>query len=130
MAGEPVPNLCVLRIVVRVRPEFAETARALGRLLAGQALTLVYGSAEVGLMGLVADAAPAAGGQVVGVTPRHLFGREIAHRHPGRQVAGPGRDLSRAGPGGTAPESSQLAHHPWAAADTGCHSRQVASRDS
>jgi uncharacterized protein (TIGR00730 family) len=62
-------------------PEFAETAQALGRLLAGQGLTLVYGGAEVGLMGLVADAALAAGGQVVGVIPRHLFSREIAHRN-------------------------------------------------
>ena len=62
-------------------PEFAEAARALGALLAGQGLTLVYGGAEVGLMGLVADAALAAGGQVVGVIPRQLFGREIAHRN-------------------------------------------------
>jgi uncharacterized protein (TIGR00730 family) len=62
-------------------PEFAEAARALGTLLAGQGLTLVYGGAEVGLMGLVADAALAAGGQVVGVIPRHLFSREIAHRN-------------------------------------------------
>ena len=60
-------------------PEFAESARALGRLLASHGITLVYGGAEVGLMGLLADAALAAGGQVVGVIPRHLFGREIAH---------------------------------------------------
>jgi uncharacterized protein (TIGR00730 family) len=62
-------------------PEFAEAARALGGLLARSGLTLVYGGAEVGLMGLVADAALAAGGQVIGVIPRHLFGREIAHRN-------------------------------------------------
>ena len=61
-------------------PEFAATARALGTLLARHGITLVYGGAEVGLMGLVADAALAAGGRVVGVIPRHLFGREIAHR--------------------------------------------------
>jgi uncharacterized protein (TIGR00730 family) len=61
-------------------PEFAEAARALGGLLARNGLTLIYGGAEVGLMGLVADAALAGGGQVVGVIPRHLFGREIAHR--------------------------------------------------
>ncbi len=60
-------------------PEFAESARALGTLLARDGITVVYGGAEVGLMGLVADAALAAGGQVVGVIPRHLFGREIAH---------------------------------------------------
>ena len=62
-------------------PEFADSARALGELLARSGLTLVYGGAEVGLMGLLADAALAAGGQVVGVIPRHLFGREIAHRN-------------------------------------------------
>ena len=62
-------------------PEFAEAARALGELLARAGITLVYGGAEVGLMGLLADAALAAGGRVVGVIPRHLFGREIAHRN-------------------------------------------------
>jgi uncharacterized protein (TIGR00730 family) len=62
-------------------PEFAETARALGHLLAQSGLTLVYGGADVGLMGLLADAALADGGEVVGVIPRHLFGREIAHRN-------------------------------------------------
>ncbi|HEY0716433.1 MAG TPA: TIGR00730 family Rossman fold protein [Streptosporangiaceae bacterium] len=60
-------------------PEFAEAARALGQLLAGHGLTLVYGGAGVGLMGLVADAALAAGGRVVGVMPRDLVEREIAH---------------------------------------------------
>jgi uncharacterized protein (TIGR00730 family) len=60
-------------------PEFAAAARALGGLLAGQGITLVYGGAEVGLMGVVADAALAAGGQVVGVIPRDLADREIAH---------------------------------------------------
>lgn len=62
-------------------PEFAEAARALGELCARSGLTLVYGGAAVGLMGLLADAALAAGGRVVGVIPRHLFGREIAHPH-------------------------------------------------
>ena len=62
-------------------PAFAEAARALGTLLASHGITLIYGGAEVGLMGVVADAALAAGGRVVGVIPRHLFGREIAHRH-------------------------------------------------
>jgi uncharacterized protein (TIGR00730 family) len=62
-------------------PEFAESARALGAQLARAGITVVYGGAEVGLMGLVADAALAAGGRVVGVIPRHLFGREIAHQN-------------------------------------------------
>ena len=62
-------------------PEFAEAARALGELLARAGITLVYGGAEVGLMGLLADAALAAGGRVVGVIPRDLVDREIAHPH-------------------------------------------------
>jgi uncharacterized protein (TIGR00730 family) len=60
-------------------PAFADAARSLGRLLAGHGITLVYGGAAVGLMGVLADAALAAGGEVIGVIPRHLFGREIAH---------------------------------------------------
>lgn len=41
---------------------------------------LVYGGAHVGLMGVVADAALAAGGEVIGVIPRQLADREVAHR--------------------------------------------------
>jgi hypothetical protein len=61
-------------------PDFAEAARSLGELLARNGIILVYGGAAVGLMGMVADAALSAGGEVVGVIPRHLFGREIAHQ--------------------------------------------------
>jgi uncharacterized protein (TIGR00730 family) len=59
---------------------WAEAARALGRLLAARGIGLVYGGGRVGLMGEVADAALAAGGQVVGVIPAGLFTREVAHR--------------------------------------------------
>jgi uncharacterized protein (TIGR00730 family) len=61
------------------RPEYAEAADALGRLLAGRGLGLVYGGASVGLMGAVADGALAAGGEVIGVIPRGLVEREIGH---------------------------------------------------
>jgi uncharacterized protein (TIGR00730 family) len=61
------------------RPEYAESASALGRLLAQRGLTLVYGGATVGLMGAVADGALAAGGEVIGVIPRQLVEHEIAH---------------------------------------------------
>jgi hypothetical protein len=60
-------------------PDFAEAARSLGELLARSGITLIYGGAAVGLMGVLADAALSAGGEVVGVIPRHLFGREVAH---------------------------------------------------
>lgn len=62
------------------RPEYAAAARDLGRLLAGEGIGLVYGGGNVGLMGIVADAALAAGGEVVGVIPRHLANLELAHR--------------------------------------------------
>jgi len=59
---------------------FAETAAALGTLLAGEGIRVVFGGGRVGLMGVLADAALAAGGEVVGVIPTGLFRREIAHR--------------------------------------------------
>lgn len=61
-------------------PSYAEAARTLGRALADEGLDLVYGGASVGLMGAVADAALAAGGEVIGVLPRALAEKEIAHR--------------------------------------------------
>ena len=61
------------------RPSYTETATALGREIAERGLRLVYGGASVGLMGAVADAALAAGGEVVGVIPQHLMDREVAH---------------------------------------------------
>ena len=60
-------------------PAFATAAKAFGALLAGEGLGLVYGGAKVGLMGIVADAALAAGGEVIGVLPRALQERELAH---------------------------------------------------
>jgi uncharacterized protein (TIGR00730 family) len=63
------------------RPEYQQAARALGQELASRGLGLVYGGASVGLMGVVADAALAAGGEVIGVLPRGLFRREVPHRH-------------------------------------------------
>jgi uncharacterized protein (TIGR00730 family) len=54
-------------------------ARDLGRRLAERGLGVVYGGASVGLMGAVADAALEAGGEVIGVLPRSLVEREIAH---------------------------------------------------
>lgn len=52
----------------------------MGRLVAERGLTLVYGGGNVGLMGILADAALDAGGEVVGVIPRSLADREVAHR--------------------------------------------------
>ncbi|MQY50212.1 TIGR00730 family Rossman fold protein [Rhodocyclus tenuis] len=59
---------------------YDEKARETGRLLAERGIRLVYGGGRVGLMGAVADAALAAGGEVVGVMPEALVEREIAHK--------------------------------------------------
>lgn len=61
-------------------PVYAEAARALGETLAERGLGLVYGGGNVGLMGVVADAALAAGAEVIGVIPRALVAHEVAHR--------------------------------------------------
>ena len=61
-------------------PVYLATARALGEALAANGIDLVYGGASVGLMGAVADAALARGGQVTGVMPQALVDKEIAHR--------------------------------------------------
>jgi len=64
---------------IGARDEYSEAARQVGRAVAMHGLTLVYGGAAVGLMGALADAALAAGGRVVGVIPRALVERELAH---------------------------------------------------
>jgi uncharacterized protein (TIGR00730 family) len=58
---------------------YAEAAEAMGELLARRGIGLVYGGGDVGLMGIVADAALKAGGEVIGVIPQALADREIAH---------------------------------------------------
>ena len=60
-------------------PEYAEQARAFGAEMARRDITLVYGGGNVGLMGGVADAVLAGGGKVIGVIPRQLVDREVAH---------------------------------------------------
>lgn len=62
------------------RPVFGEAAEAFGRLLAERDIGLVYGGGHVGLMGRVADACLGAGGRVVGVIPRSMVERELAHQ--------------------------------------------------
>ena len=60
-------------------PEFAETAREFGHGLAQAGMQLVYGGGNIGLMGIVADAALDAGGKVIGVIPESLLSRELGH---------------------------------------------------
>ncbi|KGM52131.1 lysine decarboxylase [Lysobacter concretionis Ko07 = DSM 16239] len=67
------------------RPVYAERAAELGNQLAEQGLAVIYGGGNVGLMGIMADAALAAGGEVIGVIPEQLVTWEVAHRGLTRQ---------------------------------------------
>ncbi|WP_048307803.1 TIGR00730 family Rossman fold protein [Halomonas sp. PR-M31] len=60
-------------------PRFREAAMELGTRIATRGFGLVYGGAHIGLMGIVANAALEAGGEVIGVIPHHLIDREMAH---------------------------------------------------
>ncbi|MCK7594792.1 TIGR00730 family Rossman fold protein [Pseudomarimonas salicorniae] len=61
-------------------PKFAEAAVELGGRIAAEGMGLVYGGGNVGLMGIVADAVLAGGGEVTGVIPEHLMKWEVAHK--------------------------------------------------
>ena len=58
---------------------YIDAAEAMGTLLAKRGIGLVYGGGHVGLMGVIAEAALKAGGEVIGVIPHALFEREIGH---------------------------------------------------
>ncbi|MGE0260962.1 MAG: TIGR00730 family Rossman fold protein, partial [Alphaproteobacteria bacterium] len=62
-----------------VAERYREAARELGKALAGAGIEVVFGGGRIGLMGLLADAALAAGGRVVGVIPGALRDAELAH---------------------------------------------------
>ena len=61
------------------RPEYASAARAMVDALAARGLGVVYGGGRAGMMGALADAALSAGTEVIGIIPRHLADREVAH---------------------------------------------------
>ncbi|WP_081402973.1 TIGR00730 family Rossman fold protein [Scytonema hofmannii] len=61
------------------QPAYKQAAKQLGEVLATRQLGLVYGGAKVGLMGALADATLAAGGEVIGVIPEFMVAKEIAH---------------------------------------------------
>ncbi|MEL6498129.1 MAG: TIGR00730 family Rossman fold protein [Planctomycetota bacterium] len=60
-------------------PQWADAATQAGRMIAERGHTLVYGGGRLGLMGILADSALAAGGRVVGVIPESMVEREQAH---------------------------------------------------
>lgn len=63
-------------------PVFRQSCHALGHGLAQAGLRLVYGGGQVGLMGVIADAVIAGGGEVLGIIPEFLQRREVAHQGP------------------------------------------------
>jgi uncharacterized protein (TIGR00730 family) len=62
------------------RSQYADSARALARAVCARRRGIVFGGSQTGLMGVLADEALAHGGEVIGVIPRQLMEREIAHR--------------------------------------------------
>src|SRR4051812_29027131 len=60
-------------------PKYTDAAQDLGHVLADRGLGLVYGGANVGLMGTLADSVLQRGGHVIGVIPRSIADREVAH---------------------------------------------------
>lgn len=62
-----------------VLPAYREAAQALGRALAERDIGVVYGGGRTGLMGALADACRAAGGEVIGIIPGFLEEKEVAH---------------------------------------------------
>jgi len=60
-------------------PVYVAAAQVFGKLLAEQNIRLIFGGGKVGLMGTIADAVLASGGQAVGVIPKGLVAREVAH---------------------------------------------------
>ena len=62
------------------RDQYVAAARRMGEGLARRGIGLVYGGGGIGLMGVLADAAVSAGGDVIGVIPKALMAREVAHR--------------------------------------------------
>lgn len=76
------PRVCVFAgSSIGAKPTYSEQAVILGKSLAAQNIQLVYGGANIGLMGAVADAVLDNGGQVTGVFPRGLLQKESAHSH-------------------------------------------------
>lgn len=61
-------------------PKFIETAKEVGKILAQQKITLVYGGAQIGIMGALANAVLEHNGQVIGVIPKFLTNKEIVHQ--------------------------------------------------
>jgi uncharacterized protein (TIGR00730 family) len=116
-------------------PEFANAARHLGRRIAERGGSVVYGGGRVGLMGLLADAAIAVGGRVVGVIPQALMDREVGHggltelhvvqtMHERKQLMAERADAFIALPGGIG--TLEELYEVWSWQQLGYHDKPVA----
>ena len=75
-----IDTLCVFcGSSMGIRTTYADAARTVAEFLLQKKITLVYGGANVGLMGVLADTMLAGGGKVIGVMPKSLVEREVAH---------------------------------------------------
>jgi uncharacterized protein (TIGR00730 family) len=83
----PIQRICVFCGASQgQRSEYRDAAVAVGEMIAARGFELVYGGGNIGLMGVVSNACLGAGGQVIGVIPESLVGREFAGElieHPG-----------------------------------------------
>jgi uncharacterized protein (TIGR00730 family) len=76
----PLKRVCVFcGSNAGLRPEYADAARRLARVLSSRGIGVVYGGGNIGLMGIIADAMLEAGAEVIGVIPQSLVEREVAH---------------------------------------------------
>jgi uncharacterized protein (TIGR00730 family) len=81
MTPQVLQSICVFcGSSTGANPAYRRAAESLGRAIATSGRRLVYGGGNVGLMGVLADAALEQGGQVIGVIPRHLVDLEVAHQ--------------------------------------------------
>jgi uncharacterized protein (TIGR00730 family) len=117
------------------RPAYTDAARELGRLVAERGGCVVYGGGRVGLMGVVADAALAAGGRVVGVIPQALMDLEVGHSgltelhvvqnmHQRKQLMAERADAFVAMPGGIG--TLEEIYEVWSWQQLGYHDKPVA----
>lgn len=76
----PIKTLCVYcGASLGASPAYTDAARALARAMADNGITLVYGGARIGLMGVIADEVMRHGGRSIGVIPRALLELEVGH---------------------------------------------------
>jgi uncharacterized protein (TIGR00730 family) len=116
------------------REDYSRAAVEVGRVIAARGLALIYGGAAVGLMGTLADSALAAGGKVVGVIPKALVEREIAHAgltelrevtsmHERKAIMADSSDAFLALPGGAG--TLEEVFEAWTWAQLGHHQKPV-----